>query len=425
MNNLIWFLLFILLFFDLIVSAVQSSLVRARWSKLIDMREENPKVVSRTLNLLEKQNLTVTLRAAMVVIHFLLAVVVIWLVFFQFNPIEISILVELGIILLIALFVFLFEVTLEAMILGNSENWAVRLTPTGEVIDFIFRPFSWFLDFLAKPADTGTRSIGSVTEDELKKWVQAGQAEGALEQEEREMIYSIFHFSDTLCREIMVPRIDVFALEINTPLEDAAQGILESGHSRVPVYEEVIDNVVGLLYAKDILRPMLDKKNVAIKQLLRQAYFVPEAKKVDELLREMQAKGVHISVVVDEYGGMAGLVTLEDIVEEIVGDIRDEYDEGEVLLFQEISDKEEYLFNGRIDLEDLNEMLGTHMTREVADTLGGLIYGEIGRVPGGGERIQIENWLFVVEQVVGRRIHLVRATYQPENEDQEDSNAVD
>ena len=424
MNNLIWFLLFVFLLIDLLLSAVQSSLVRARWSKLIDMREENPKVVSRTLDLLEKENLTVTLRAAMVVIHFMLAVVLIWMVYVQAINQEVSIFAVLGIVLLFSLLALMLEVIVEAMILGNSENWAVRLTPAGEVIDFLFRPFSWFLNLLAKPADTGTRSIGSVTEDELKKWVQAGQAEGALEQEEREMIYSIFHFSDTLCREIMVPRIDVFALEVNTPLEDSAQRILESGHSRVPVYDEVIDNVIGLLYAKDILRPMLDKKDVAIKQLLRQAYFVPEAKKVDELLREMQAKGVHISVVVDEYGGMAGLVTLEDIVEEIVGEIRDEYDEGEALLFQEISDKE-YLFNGRIDLEDMNEMLGTHMTREVADTLGGLIYGEIGRVPAGGERVQIEDWLFVVEQVIGRRIRLVRATYQPEIEDQEDSYAVD
>ena len=424
MNNLIWFLFFVLLVVDLTISAVQSSLVRARWSKLIDMREENPKVVSRTLNLLEKENLTVTLRAAMVVIHFLLAVVVIWLVYFQYANCEVSIFIELGTILFFALLAFLLEVIIEAMILGNSENWAVRLTPAGEVIDFLFRPFSWFLNLLAKPADTGVRSIGSVTEEELKKWVQAGQAEGALEQEEREMIYSIFHFSDTLCREIMVPRIDVFALEVNTPLEESAQRILESGHSRVPVYDDVIDNVIGLLYAKDILRPMMDKKDVAIKQLLRQAYFVPEAKKVDELLREMQAKGVHISVVVDEYGGMAGLVTLEDIVEEIVGEIRDEYDEGEVLLYQQISDKE-YLFNGRIDLEDMNDMLGTHMTREVADTLGGLIYGEIGRVPGGGERVQIEDWLFVVEQVIGRRIRLVRATFQPETENQEDSYAVD
>ena len=154
-----------------------------------------------------------------------------------------------------------------------------------------------------------------------------------MEPDERKMIYSIFQFGDTLCREIMVPRIEVLALDVNTPLNTAINQLVESGHSRAPVYEDVIDNVVGLLYAKDLLKMHTgptDKQT--IRKFLRPAYFVPESKKVDELLAEMQAKGIHLAVVVDEYGGMAGLVTLEDIVEEIVGEIRDEYDQSEELL---------------------------------------------------------------------------------------------
>jgi CBS domain containing-hemolysin-like protein len=135
---------------------------------------------------------------------------------------------------------------------------------------------------------------------------------------------------------------------------------------------------------------------------------VPEAKKVDELLREMQARSVHMAIVVDEYGGMAGLVTLEDIVEEIVGEIRDEYDQSEELLYQQVS-PDEYLFNGRIDVEDVNDVLGTQLSRDLADTLGGYIYGSIGRVPAGGEVVQVDGWTLKIEQVSGRRIRKVRA----------------
>jgi CBS domain containing-hemolysin-like protein len=209
----------------------------------------------------------------------------------------------------------------------------------------------------------------------------------------------------------MVPRIDVLALDVNTSREQAVDAVRHSGHSRFPVYEEAIDDIIGLLYAKDLLEKE-DEQPRPIRDLLRPAYFVPEAKKVDELLREMQARGVHMAVVVDEYGGMAGLVTLEDIVEEIVGEIRDEYDEKEELPFQKI-DADEYLFQGRIDLDDFNELLGAHLTKEIADTLGGFLYGEIGGVPVGGEEVTIDGWKLTVEQVSGRRIRLVRALRRP------------
>jgi len=167
------------------------------------------------------------------------------------------------------------------------------------------------------------------------------------------------------------------------------------------------------LYAKDLLRAQLDETHPeSIRPFLRPAYFVPESKKVDELLREMQTRSVHMAIVVDEYGGMAGLVTLEDIVEEIVGEIRDEYDQGEELLFQRISD-DEYLLNGRIGMDDFNDLLGTNLVTELADTLGGYIYGTIGRVPTGGESMKVEDWDLTVEQVSGRRIIKVRAHRHP------------
>jgi CBS domain containing-hemolysin-like protein len=222
------------------------------------------------------------------------------------------------------------------------------------------------------------------------------------------MIYSIIQFSDTLCREIMIPRMDVFALEVETPLPDVIKSVYHSGHSRIPVYQDAIDNILGLLYVKDLLKVNLEEGSPhSIRDLLRPASFVPEAKKVDELLREMQSQSVHMVIVVDEYGGMAGIVTLEDIVEEIVGEIRDEYDQSEELPFQQIG-PDEYIFPGRIDLDDFNDLVGTHLTKEVADTLGGYIYGKIGRVPIEGESINVEGWQISVEQVAGRRIRQVR-----------------
>jgi CBS domain containing-hemolysin-like protein len=261
-------------------------------------------------------------------------------------------------------------------------------------------------------SETLHRQQPSVTDDELKNWVEDGQqSEGSLEKGERKMIYSIFQFGDTLCREIMVPRIDVFALEVNSSLNEVFEAITRSGHSRIPVYNETIDNILGILYAKDLLRAHLTPVG-EIRKLLRPAYYVPEAKKVDELLREMQGRGVHMAIVVDEYGGTAGIVTLEDIVEEIVGEIRDEYDQAEELLYQQIS-PDEYIFVGRIDVEDVNELLGTHLTRDVSDTLGGYIYGEIGRIPTGGEQLMLEDWELTLEQVSGRRIRRVRAQRKP------------
>ncbi|MDZ4159278.1 MAG: hemolysin family protein, partial [Anaerolineaceae bacterium] len=306
------------------------------------------------------------------------------------------------------------EYAVEGVVLRHPESWAIRFVLLAVATDVLWRPFTWLMMRLMGSPAALQRSRVAVIEDDLKIWVEDGEHEGSLEQGERKMIYSIFQFGDTLCREIMVPRIDVTALDVNASLEEAVKGALHSGHSRLPVYEDNIDNIIGVLYAKDLLLVQMEKESGnSIRSLLRPAYFVPEAKKVDELLREMQARGVHMSIVVDEYGGMAGLVTLEDIVEEIVGEIRDEYDESEELLWQQ-ENPDEYLFLGRIDLDDFNEILGTHITKEAADTLGGYIYAQIGRVPAGGERLEVEGWQLEVEKVSGRRIHKVRASH-PQN----------
>jgi len=421
-DSLFWFLFIFLLLINFGLTAVRAGLMHTRLSGLLSIREENPKVVDRTISLLDDPRLGITQRAAVVIVHSLLVILLAWFGFFMIQNFTKIIWVSLGVVVGFAIVILSIEFAIEAVISKKSESWAIRLTPVGEMINFIFRPFAWLAHVFFRNEDTLAGTFRTEIEEELKNWVEVGQPEGTLEQGERQMIYSIFHFSDTLCREIMVPRIDVFALEGNTTLGEAVQQVIESGHSRVPVYDDVIDNVVGLLYAKDLLRPILEgKENLKIRDLLRTAYFVPEAKKVDELLRELQALGVHISVVVDEYGGMAGLVTLEDIVEEIVGEIRDEYDQREELLYQQVGENE-YMLHGRVDIDDLNEILDTHLTREVADTLGGYIYGQIGRIPAEGEQVALEDWMLTVEQVIGRRIRRVRAVRKTEAEEEQNKN---
>jgi CBS domain containing-hemolysin-like protein len=266
-----------------------------------------------------------------------------------------------------------------------------------------------FLPVLLLKSQWPAPVAAQMTEDELKIWVQSEQEEGGLEREERQMIYSIFQFGDTLAREIMVPRMDMLAFEVSTSLIEAIKAFTHTGHSRVPVYEDDIDNIIGLLYAKDLLQVMENsRENDSMRGLLRPAYFVPDTKKADTLLAEMQTQRIHMAIVVDEYGGVAGLVTLEDIIEEIIGEIQDEYDLSEEELVQQAG-PDEYVFLGRIDLDDFNETMDSNVPKGESDTLAGYLYDHFGRVPHDGESLETDGLLITIEQVIGRRIRRVRA----------------
>jgi len=255
-------------------------------------------------------------------------------------------------------------------------------------------------------------SLGAVTEEEIKTVVDAGEEGGVLEEEEKEMIYSIFELGDTLTREVMVPRIDVVAIDAATPLPEAADLVIQATHSRVPVYQDTIDNVIGVLYAKDLLRVLrAGDLSVSLSQIVRPAYFVPEAKKVDELLEELQKRRVHVAIVVDEYGGMAGLVTIEDILEEIVGEIQDEYDTEEPMFQQEAGG--DYIFDARANLDDVSQLLEVQLPSEDYDTLGGFLYTQFGHVPNAGEQLRFNGLIIEVLTVSGRRIGKVRVRRAP------------
>ncbi|NTV36557.1 MAG: HlyC/CorC family transporter [Anaerolineaceae bacterium] len=418
-NSIITTTITILAILDVLLAATRSSLINAAVSDLMVINEMRPGSADRTLTLLKKVRLRAALRLSMVMIHVLLGAFAFW--YFQtILGTAQNVWIFLGIMVLVALLILAVEFIIEGVILKHRENWAIRMTPAGTLVYYLLFPFTTLLLPLLGPSVHDEEFSGGVTEDELKTWVEKGEPTGELEQGEREMIYSIFQFGDTLCREIMIPRVNVLALDADVEIDEAIREVLSSGHSRMPVYENTIDNVIGLLYAKDMLRVSLEHDKIrSVRELLRPAYFVPEAKKVDELLREMQKHGIHAAIVVDEYGGVAGLVTLEDIVEEIVGDIRDEYDGGEELAFQ-VTNANDILFQGRIDIDDFNELTGLHLPREGSDTLGGYVYSRIGRVPVGGEQVQVEDWLLTVEKLIGRQIRKVRAVRTPDIEGQEE-----
>ena len=276
----------------------------------------------------------------------------------------------------------------------------------------VLRLLQWISGKFAAPF-VGRTNTSLVTEEEIKLMVDAGSEGGAIEDEEKEMIYSVIQFGDTLAREVMVPRIDMLALDIATPLQEAVNAIIEAGHSRIPVYEESIDHIRGLLYAKDLLVLWSDSQtDRLLKDLLRPAYFVPESKKAVDLLADLQQRKTHLAIVVDEYGGTAGLVTLEDLIEEIVGEIRDEYDINEEEIYQKVGENE-YLIDAGIDLDDLNRLLDSDLSTEGSDTLGGYIFSKLGKVPVEGERIEDGNLQMEVLSVDDRRIRKIRLTKVP------------
>ncbi len=399
--------LLVVLFLDLITSAAQSAFTHSNLARLLTQREELVSQVNRTTQLLSNTVKTqASLKIFQSVLRFLIAGLAVY-IFVPWSNAQYLLAYVLGVMLLTALIIFFLEWLIELSVSHQPEIWVMRLSSYIKVLYIVFSPL-FVLPFLFINTSDNTQE-GIVTETELISLVEAGQEEGLLEQEEQKMIVSIFRLGDTLVREIMVPRIDILALDVNTPIDQTMEVLKISGHSRVPVFQDSVDNILGLLYAKDLLGIWKEgRREVSLKDFLRPAYFIPEAKKIDDLLAELQAKRIHMAIVVDEYGGVAGLVTLEDIVEEIVGEIRDEYDHAEEVVYQAITE-DEYLFQGRIDLDDFNDIMGTELPNSEADTLGGLIYSRIGRVPTAGDHVEIDGLQLTVEQVSGQRIRKVRA----------------
>ncbi len=249
---------------------------------------------------------------------------------------------------------------------------------------------------------------GHVTEEEIHSLIDEGEQEGVINQEEHAMIDAVLDLGDTKVREVLVPRTEMITLEKDSSLESALETIIEAGHSRIPVYDGDIDNIVGILYAKDLLKSWgCAAEEVDLLSMLRKAFFVPESKAVNELLKEFKTKRVHMAIVVDEYGGTSGLITIEDILEEIVGEIQDEYDLEEMVSCRKLDDGS-IMFDARYPIDDFEEETGVVLEKGDYDTLGGFVIRFLGHVPAIGEQFTFSTVEFVVEDADARRVLKIR-----------------
>jgi len=296
--------------------------------------------------------------------------------------------------------------------LRDAESWAKNSSFAVLLTKWFFypiaRPLAAMAGGLGKMFGVEQRQTIGMTEEEVRALVQVGHEHGALEPDEQKMIHSIFELGDTIAREVMVPRIDIIAAKKGASLENLIDLITTRGHSRVPVFDGTIDNVIGVVHVKDLLSASQDPVGFDLSDHLRKPYFVPEEKKIDDLLREFQSEKVHMAIVTDEYGGTAGLVTLEDVIEEIVGEIQDEYDK-EQPLFTRL-DERTLVANGKLPIYDLNELLGYELVEEndAFDTLAGFVYNQLGAVPKRGDQFDLKGYRITVEELIGRRITRVR-----------------
>jgi len=403
--------LIIVVILDLITAIIRSSQsnenrIRGRSTGETAGRSDN--VAPRQINSIMVN------RAGLMLAHGFLHLVLIGLIFAYTYSSEGKISwLEAIVAIFLVMLLLLFEWIIGELAIQNPDRLANRFGTYSRAVAIIFYPLVFLPLKIILHLNENSPPPTTTQDYELHSVAEVSQEASSPGQGERKIIHSISRLGDTIAREIMVPRIDVTAVDISLPVPKAVDQLMKSGFSRVPVYEDTVDNVQGLLYTKDLLRVWREGRQLkSLRELLRPAYFVPEAKKVGELLSEMQSQRVHMAVVVDEYGGVAGLVTLEDIIEEIVGEIRDEFDQAEEMPYQQIGDGE-YIFLGRIDLDDFNDIMGSKLTKDEADTLGGFIYNKVGRVPATDESIQVDGLLLTVEQVSGKRIRKIRARWSP------------
>ncbi|GAA0115027.1 HlyC/CorC family transporter [Clostridium senegalense] len=250
-----------------------------------------------------------------------------------------------------------------------------------------------------------------ITEDELKTLVNVGHEEGILEIEEKAMIHNVFEFTDLQVKDIMTQRTNIIAIQLCTPYEDIMELFKEEHFSRIPVYENNVDEIVGILHLKDLIFHNIDNDNFDIKEHLRTPYFTYEYKPISELFSDMRKKRVSLSIVLDEYGGTAGLISIEDLVEEIVGDLDDEYDEHTKNV--EIINENEFLVDGFTKLSEVNEILGSSIESEDFDTIGGYIIGEFGWIPQEGDMIEVKDLTFIIDKIDRTRISLIKIIKHP------------
>lgn len=398
----------VLLGFSAYLAAAETSLMRVnriRVRFLAEKKEKNAELLQRTLE--ETNKFFTAILLTVLLVQITAASLAAWLAQRAFGNIGVVIGTA---ILTVVLFIF-GELIPKAYASHHAEKVSLGVVKFVHVLSIVCRPITWllvgFADLFLKAFSQEVLSGKElISEGEIMTLVDVAEEREVIEEEEREMIHSIFEFGDTVVREVMVPRPDMVCLEHEDTLRDAMEPIVGRGFSRIPMYREDLDNIIGIIYAKDLIKSLRDGElENPVRELAREAYFIPETKKVSELLRELRNRKVHMAIVIDEYGTTAGLVTIEDLIEEIVGEIFDEYDR-EVVMVEELEDGT-FLVNAKIAMDDLKDLLGVDLPHEGIDTLGGLVFNVLGKVPSQGEKFTYQGMEFTVVKVYKHRIYRV------------------
>jgi CBS domain containing-hemolysin-like protein len=400
--NWLWVVVAILVLFGSLLAVAEASISRMSRVRAIALREEG----RRNAALLERIEADPARYLNSIYLAVMLAQ--------NGSAILVAVLAQqsygnLGITLISVGFTLLYFVVVEAMSktfgILHSDRAALSLAP-----------LVWFLGrILAYPTlaliglanillpGKGLKTGPFVSEEDIRSMAEVASEEETIEEREKEMIHSIFEFGDTVVRDVMVPRPDIIAVDASRSFNDVLDRVILHGYSRIPVYRENLDEIVGVVYAKDVLRQIhAGRQDGRLQDIMRKPYFIPESKKVSELLRDMQLEKFHLAIVVDEFGSVSGLVTLEDLLEEIVGEISDEYDREEPSV--EPAGENRFRVNARLPVDELNELLDVQLPNSEWDTVGGLMMGMLGRLPEQGEKLQFEQLRFTAERVHGRRI---------------------
>lgn len=303
------------------------------------------------------------------------------------------------------------EITPKSIAKQKSEKVALKVSKVINVIVKILKPFIGIFTaissiFIRLFGGDPKASEPFITEEELRTMVGVSEEEGVLEDVEKEMIFNVFDFADAHVKDVMVQRVDVIAVDIEASYEEVLEVIKTEQFSRIPVYNQTIDDIVGILNVKDLIMAEKSTKPFKVSDYMREPYYTFEFKKIKELFTEMKKTRNHISVVLDEYGGTVGIVTIEDLIEEVFGDIEDEYDDYEKEI--EVIKEDEFVVDGSARLDDISELIGVNMESEEFDSVGGLVIGELGRFPEQNEEVQLNSIRLVVEEVDKNRIKKVR-----------------
>lgn len=408
--------LFCLLVFSAFFSGSEVALFSLKIKNIKGDFAKNPLLLKYIKTLLDKpRRLLVTVLLGNTVVNVAASIIAVTLAleFASINntPLEVALLLQ--IILLTVLILLLGELIPKVFASKNPVKFtkivvipiywiSVILYPVAEIITELIQAASNKINF--------DRTKDVMTDDELTKLAELGQEKGAIEKEEQEIITSIVEFRSVIVSEIMTPRVDIVAVSKNASIEAIINTITESGHSRLPLYNDDLDEILGIIYAKDLLPYLKDKGKrevISVKDLARKPMYAPETKRIKDMLHEFQEKKMHVAIVVDEYGGTSGLVTLEDVIEEVVGEIWDEFDREEESINKIAKDK--FLVLGKTSINDINETIGFQLLPETDDydTIGGLVLSNAARIPEEGYSLKIADYCITVKKVVGKRINKV------------------